>query len=181
VPSSCHHGASRLTIGLNGVVEALHGPLGLVEDAERRQAVERYVEAARVPVERAVADLMLAVTTAVGDAVAEHYRVRLVYGPDGLDVDVEPRGEQDPGSATDADWSAGTTDKITIRIPSELKEEVTRAAHAAGVSVNTWLLRAAAAGVRRPSLDERHREHLARRHERRGPGGRLTGWIGEDS
>jgi hypothetical protein len=171
-----------MTIGLDGIVEALRGPLGLVEDAERRQAVERYVEAARVPVERAVADLMLAVTTVVGDAVAEHYRVRLVYGPDGLDADVEPR-EPDQGSAAaaDADWSAGSTDKITIRIPSELKEEVTRAAHAAGVSVNTWLLRAAAAGVRRPGLDERHREHRARRHERRGPGGRLTGWIGEST
>jgi hypothetical protein len=167
-----------MTFGLSGVVEALRGPLGLVENAERRQVVERYVEAARVPVERAVADLMLAVTTVVGDAVAEHYRVRLVYGPDGLDVDVEPR-EPDPASPADADWSAGSTDKITIRIPSELKEEVTRAAHAAGVSVNTWLLRAAAAGVRRPHLDERQRAHELRRPERRGPGGRLTGWIGE--
>jgi hypothetical protein len=169
-----------MTIGLSGVVEALRGPLGLVEDAERRQAVERYVEAARLPVERAVADLMLAVTTAVGDAVAEHYRVRLVYGPDGLDVDVEPR-EPEPAPSADADWSAGSTDKITIRIPSELKEEVTRAAHAAGVSVNAWLLRAAAAGVRRPSLDERHREHVARRQDRRGSGGRLTGWIGDSN
>ena len=48
------------------VFEALKSPLGLVEDPERRQAFERYVEAARYPLERAVFDL-LSSSTALRD------------------------------------------------------------------------------------------------------------------
>jgi hypothetical protein len=73
------------------VFEALKSPLALVEDTEKRQAFERYVEAARYPLERAIFDLLSEAVAAVDKRVSEHYRVRLSYRPGALSLDVEPQ------------------------------------------------------------------------------------------
>ena len=138
------------------VFEALKSPLGLVEDPERRQAFERYVEAARYPLERAVFDLLSQLVTAADEQVSDRYHLRLSYTPGALKLDVEPvPGAADAESADDVpDWSAdGETEKITIRIPAELKDLATQAAASAGVSANSWFVRAMARAVR--AMDER--------------------------
>jgi hypothetical protein len=87
-------------------------------------------------------------------------------------------------------WSTteGDVEKITIRIPAELKDLAQQAAGRAGTSANTWFVKALARAVRnidvqtvppptsRPPNDwseERGRRHGAR-------GSRLSGWVGGD-
>lgn len=183
------------------VFEALKSPLALVEDAEKRQAFERYVEAARFPLERAVFDLLSGLVSAIDEQVAGHYRLRLAYRPGALDLDVEPLPEAEraqPDVADLPEWSAdGEMEKITIRIPAELKDLITQAATSAGLSANSWFIRMLARSLnvveverrrgyhRHPTdtvsgrfhdLDEEphHRPH----HGSRGPGKRLQGWYG---
>jgi hypothetical protein len=165
------------------VFDALKQPLALIESDERRRAIETYVEAARTPLERAVFDLMSQMAQAIDAKVSPHYRVRLGYAPGGLTVEVD----ENAGAAGDeAQWSAleGDVEKITIRIPAELKDLAQQAASKAGTSANTWFIKALARAVK--NIDVQTAPPAARpagwREERRGPqrGQRLSGWIGGD-
>ncbi|HLY83432.1 MAG TPA: hypothetical protein VKQ71_10635 [Acidimicrobiales bacterium] len=98
----------------------------------------------------------------------------------------EPAGD-DPGGGTDPtsnDWSAagvaavaafagdeGGMARINLRMPDHLKARVDQAAAGEGLSVNAWLVRAAAVAL--------ERAEPSRRLERRGPQGahRFTGWA----
>ena len=170
------------------VLEALRQPLALVEGDERRRQLETYIDAARVPLERAVFDLMSQLAQSVDERVDEHYRVRLAYQPGGLRLEVEEKVQE----GDEARWSAmeGDVEKITIRIPAELKDLATQAAARAGTSANSWFIKALARAIRNvdaqnaaPAWDD-ERE----RRRRRGPGesdrprggSRLSGWMGGD-
>src|SRR3954471_16957328 len=98
------------------VFDALKQPLGLVESDERRRIIEAYIEAARLPLERAVFDLLSQVVRTVDDRVGDHYRLRLAYRPDGLALEVEEKLQT---NGEEAQWSSmeGDVEKITIRIP----------------------------------------------------------------
>lgn len=60
----------------------------------------------------------------------------------------EPAADLDPwaGAADDAAMT-----RINLRLPQDLKERVEEAARAAGLSVNAWLVRSAAASLARSS------------------------------
>jgi hypothetical protein len=139
----------------DAVFEALKSPLNLVEDQEKRQAFERYVEAARYPLERAVFDLLSALVSAVDGQVQERYRLRLSYQPGALLLDVEPVPQPEGATTEMPEWTSasdGETEKITIRIPAELKDLATQAASSAGLSANSWFVRALARSLR--SMDD---------------------------
>jgi len=168
------------------VFDALRSPLGLVEDAEKRESFERYVEAARYPLERAVFDLLSQLVTAVDEQVSDRYRMRLSYRPGALELDVEPVQAAEEETAADwPDFSAadGETEKITIRLPGELKDLATQAASAAGVSANSWFVRAMARSLRvtdeppAPPRPPRPPEPPYGRESGR-PGKKLQGWYG---
>jgi hypothetical protein len=65
----------------------------------------------------------------------------------------------------------GTMSRINLRMPDRLKTRIEHAAVGDGLSVNAWLVRAAAAGLERTDA--------ARRSERRAPKGaqRYSGWA----
>ena len=118
---------------------------------------------------------------AVDEKVNQHYRVRLSYKPGGLEVEVD---EKIGGNGEEAQWSTadGDVEKITIRIPAELKDLAQQAASKAGTSANTWFIKALARAVRnievqggppppRPPFREERRS---------GRGSRLSGWVGGD-
>ena len=69
------------------------------------------------------------------------------------------------------DGEEGATARINFRLPEHLKARIEEAAGQAGLSVNAWLVRAAAAGL--TSDDGSHRT------DRRAPvsGQRYTGWV----
>jgi len=161
----------------DSVFDALQQPLDLVDDPERRQAFARYVEAARIPLERAVFDLLSATVDAVNAEVQAHYQLRLHYRPGALELEVKPQEEPRPDVAGTA-WqlAEGDVEKVTIRIPAELKELVVQAAGRAGTSLNSWFVRTLARTLR--DLEEGPPGPPP--PPRRGPGARLTGWIGDE-
>lgn len=79
----------------------------------------------------------------------------------------EPAG---PAPAADADQ--GATSRINLRLPDQLKVSIEEAAARAGLSVNAWLVRAAASAVDASGQDRRP----SRRAEP-SPGQRYTGWA----
>ncbi len=162
------------------VFDALKQPLALIESDERRRAIETYIEAARTPLERAVHDLMSQLAQAVDERVSAHYRVRLNYLPGGLSFEVDEKS----GNGEEAQYSAleGDVEKITIRIPAELKDLAQQAASKAGTSANTWFVKALARAVRNIEVQTAPPPPPGWRQERRGPGrgSRLSGWVGGD-
>lgn len=171
--------------------EALKTPLGLVEDGDRRAAMERYVDAARLPLDIAVYQLVSDMVSTVDDQLAPTTRTHVTYKDGALHLTIERREVEEPITLAEAEWTRpdGEMEKITIRLPGELKNLVTQAAAGSGLSVNSWLIRALAHAVRgalrNDSHDERHGyrgrrdEFRARQEDRRGGrGNRLSGWIG---
>ena len=159
------------------VFDALKQPLALIESDERRRAIETYVEAARTPLERAVYDLMSQMASAIDERVSSHYRVRLGYQPGGLQIEVD---EKAGGNGEEAQWSAleGDVEKITIRIPAELKDLAQQAASNAGTSANSWFVKALARAVRNIDVKTAPPASGLREERRHGRGSRITGWVG---
>ncbi len=160
------------------IFQALKQPLALVESDERRRAIETYIEAARLPLERAVYDLMSQLAGAIDERVGDRFRIRLAYRLDGLALEVE---EKVKNEGEEPQWSAleGDVEKITIRIPAELKDLATQAAQRAGTSANTWFIKALARALR--NIDVQTQPPSASwREERRRRGSRLSGWVGGD-
>jgi hypothetical protein len=103
--------------------------------------------------------------------------------PVDLPVDDLPEGDQDrepsgrpvtaAGVATPASIEAdeGGMSRINLRMPDQLKGRIEQAASAEGLSVNSWLVRAATAALERTDP--------GRRREPRAPlgGQRYTGWA----
>jgi hypothetical protein len=84
------------------------------------------------------------------------------------DAPAEPTASAAPVSPSPVDAEEGATTRTTLRLPDELKSRVEAAAAQAGVSVNTWLVRAIAA-----TLDGGTR-HTSRVET---SGTRVTGWV----
>lgn len=164
------------------IFQTLKGLLRVIDNDEKRRQIESYIDAAQVPVERAVFDLLSHFAEAVDGQVNAHYRVNLTYRPGVLDLEVRP---SEPGETPAEDWSSmpeGDVEKITLRIPAELKELATEAAARAGLSVNAWYVRMVARAVRTSDtppapMDEGKHSGRQRRH---GPGQRLSGWVGPE-
>lgn len=154
-------------------------------------------EEARALAERLFAPLAAAIRLALQDALAaavEEITVELAPGS----VELRLRGREpqfvvtsppadpsvdEPADGEDATLSAwvashpiaegdeGTMSRINLRMPEHLKARIERAADREGLSVNAWLVRAAAARLERNEGN--------RRRERRAPHGaqRYTGWA----
>jgi hypothetical protein len=76
-----------------------------------------------------------------------------------------------PGPIGSGDGEDGGTSRINLRMPEHLKARVEQAASGEGLSVNTWLVRAAGSALDRVEPG-RHRDGRA------APGpGRYTGWV----
>jgi hypothetical protein len=167
----------------DAIFQTLKSLLRVIDNEERRKQIESYIDAAQAPLERAVFDLLSNFAEAVDGQVAGHYTVNLNYRPGVLDLEVRA---SEPGEDQSDAWPSSMpeseVEKITLRIPSELKELATEAAARAGLSVNSWFVRVLARAVRSAEAPEAPRDDGPRygRHGRPGPGGRLSGWIGPE-
>jgi hypothetical protein len=70
-----------------------------------------------------------------------------------------------------ADADEGGTSRINLRMPDHLKTRIEEAASSEGLSVNTWLVRAASSTLDRAGAGGRREGRASR-----GPG-RFTGWV----
>ncbi|HEX3425776.1 MAG TPA: toxin-antitoxin system HicB family antitoxin [Acidimicrobiales bacterium] len=89
-------------------------------------------------------------------------------------------GDRIPDEASDAaaggisphpDGDDGAMSRINLRLPDHLKSRIEQAAASEGLSVNAWLVRAAAAALNRASADRLSEPHSARGSQR------YTGWA----
>ena len=174
-------GQQEHPLDLSAVFEALDRPLALIDSPERRAEIERYLQTARIHLERAILDLIAGVLQAV-NAANGGVRVRLQYeaGAPSIVVEAAEAGaanEQEPVFTVEGD-----VEKVTIRLPKELKELIDQAASLGGRSANAWYIRELGRSVSRFVRDEARREDDQRRHGRRGwrPGGSLRGFVGDD-
>ena len=162
-----------MELKIDSIIDALKSPLGVIDNPERRAQIEDYIEAARLPLERAVFDLLSQLAESVNDEVSAHYQVTLAYRAGVLDLTVRA------AEADDAAWSMadGEVEKITLRIPAELKEMAAEAASQASLSANSWFVKTLSRHLRK--VDESERARRRGRRARRHQGGqKLSGWVG---
>lgn len=155
---------------------------------EARAATERLV----VPLDASIRLALLEALTAAADEITVELapgsvELRLRGRDPEFVVTLPPAdpslGEQAEGDDTGMGWplgsavlaapegEEGSVARINLRLPEHLKAQVERAADAQGLSVNAWLVRAAAAALQRGES--------AQRRERRTPYGaqRYRGWA----
>jgi hypothetical protein len=172
----------RTNIDFAPLLAALEQPLQLVGESQLREQIQAYIGAAGPHVERAAFDLLSQAVSAVNDANPDQ-RARLEYADGKLFVSVEPAPDAEPETS----FNDSDLEKVTLRLPRELKELIDMAAGRHGISANNWyvreLSRTIARGVRdslRESTGEGRRQGR-RRGFYRGRGGSLRGFVGGDN
>jgi hypothetical protein len=166
-------------INLNNVFEALERPLGLVDNPDRRADMQRYVEAAKIHLERAIFDVLSEMAQAVNDAGAGA-RTRLEYQAGKLYLIVEGSPEEEAGPGAERLFSVeGDVEKVTIRLPGELKDLISQAANLRGVSLNNWYVRELARTISRQVRDQVREDQRQSRREQRHDRGGLRGFVGD--
>lgn len=156
-------------------------------------AAEAGGDEARALGERLIAPLESAFRLAVQDALvaaAEEITCELAPGsvelrlrgrdpefvvtlppPDRADDDSAATDHVEPPEPEPDPVDDGGVSRINLRMPDQLKARVDRAAGVEGVSVNSWLVRAATAAVERGVAAPRRESRTAR------GAGRYTGWA----
>jgi hypothetical protein len=118
---------------------------------------DSVAEAARRLARALEASLRVRLLEAMSEAASElnaslpegHVDVRIAGG------EVELAYVSGPPPADDAAPDEDLTSRITLRLPESLKARIETAAARQSVSVNTWLVRAAARGLDRPTFGNR--------------------------
>jgi hypothetical protein len=178
----CHHGIMNLD--------------PYIEDVRRQleAAAEAGGEDVRALAERLVAPLEAGVRLAIQDALAAAAEeITLELAPGSVEVRLrgrepefavslppaEPSAEEIAAAEDATEWRTAvrrgvggeaddaTVSRINLRLPERLKSLVEQAAAGEGLSVNAWLVRAAAAGVERadPARRERRSPQGPQRHQ----------------
>lgn len=170
----CHHGVMQLDTYVTQVQDQLAAAAALGDDRVREIAgslVNAAQPAVRLAILGALAAAADEITAALLDAPgAPTVGVRLDTDEIRIAVtgtEVESAQAAQPQRADEGDASA----RISLRLSEALKADVDAAATAAGVSVNTWLVRAASAALQ-PASGHHHggnRRQINAQH--------VTGWI----
>ena len=155
--------------------QALEQALELVEEPERRAALERFLRAARPYLEEALRGLLVEAAEAVNQATEGRYEAMVVSDSQGTRLEIAPRAEAEKAAEGPWPFSQEDVDRITLRLPGELKEMIARMAEEAGLSVNLWINQALA---RQFGAGQPAGEGHPGRHRRRGR--RMHGWVGPE-
>jgi hypothetical protein len=166
-----------MRIEIDGVFEAFDAALQLLPDEAQRDTVRRVLSVSRDSVQRAVHEVVSQVADEVNESSGGALHVTLHDVPGALDLEVNTTPLSAPPGEETADlFEDSEIERLTLRLPAELKDIAALAAEQAGVSLNTWLTRLVSReAVPRPG-SQPHGQH-GRKH---GPGGgqSVKGWIG---
>jgi HicB family len=167
-------------MNLTRYVENIHRQLAVAAEAggdEARALAERLVAPLDAAIRLTLQDVLVAAAEEITCELAPgsvELRLRgrdpeFVVTPPPVDL---PADDLPEGVATPASLEAdeGGMSRINLRMPDQLKGRIEQAAASEGVSVNSWLVRAASAALERTDP--------GRRREPRPPlgGQRFTGW-----
>ena len=161
----------EIPVDIAAIKLALQQPLAFVDAAERRSAVQAYLEGASFYLERALIQFMSSVAADLNnqaDLVA-----RVEYRQEAPCLVIERRGE---GLDESAAFVEGDLEKITIRVPRDLKSMIDRLASGEGLSANSWYIRELARTISRFSRDLQHEE--TRQGRRGNRSSSLKGFVG---
>ena len=164
-----------LPVDIASLQAALQGPLAFVAEPEKRAVVQGYLDSIDVFLERAVIDLLASLSGAV-NASENELTARVEYRPEGPCFVIEVQ-QQEPATEQAATFVEGDLEKITIRVPRDLKSMIDRLASGEGVSANSWYIRELARSLHRFGRDEAQAEARGRR---RGNRSSLRGFVGSD-
>ena len=148
----------ELPIDLDAITQSLERPLALIDNPERRADMQRFLDAANVHLERAILDLLAAALDAVNEA-APGVNARVQFAGGAPAIVVETSGAAAPAQEEPAPGEErlfetdGDMEKVTIRLPAELKDLIAQAASLRGTSVNSWYVRELARTVSRATRD----------------------------
>src|SRR5882672_6568504 len=164
---------------LRPYIDNIHSQLAVAAEAggdEARALAERLVAPLDAAIRLTLQDVLAAAAEEITcDLAPGSVELRLrgrdpefVVTPPPVDLpdDDLPEGDHAPVEADE-----GAMSRINLRLPDQLKARVEQAAGNEGLSVNSWLVRAASAAV--------ERTNPGRRREQRAPRGgqRYTGWA----
>lgn len=167
-------------MNLTRYVENIHRQLAVAAEAggdEARELAERLVAPLDAAIRLTLQDVLVAAAEEITcDLAPGSVELRLrgrdpefVVTPPPVD---SPADDVPEGVATAASLEAdeGGMSRINLRMPDQLKGRIEQAAASEGISVNSWLVRAASAALERTDP--------GRRREPRPPlgGQRFTGW-----
>lgn len=123
-------------IDLTPLQASLSKPLQLIPASEHREELQTYLDAALPHVERAVFDILSRVVSTLNESSRE-LEARLEYRAGGLHLAIEPKMDE----TSDAPFVDSDVERVTLRLPRELKELIDRAAGRSGLSANNWYVR----------------------------------------
>ncbi len=130
--------SQRFPLPMASLLAALEQPLALVEDEAQREKLRAYLDLVRVHLERSLVSVLSEVASRV-NAAQTQVEARVQFDNGAAEWVLEPK-EVNP--AQEAAWFAsGDQEKVTIRIPAELKELIGLAAGRSGLSINSWYIR----------------------------------------
>jgi hypothetical protein len=132
--------AVETKIDLQVLLDSTRQPLDLVETADSRAAIERYLQSSTLYLERATLGLLSTLATAMS-AGANGLIARVEHRPDGpwFVVDLEQEAEPEPD--LNLDLSPDRMEKVTVRLPEDLKDLIDQLAREEGFSANNWYIR----------------------------------------
>ena len=173
---------------LSPYVENLQRQLAVAADGggdDARALAERLIAALEAAVRLTLLDLLAAAAEEITIDLAPgsvqlrlrgrepEFVVTAAVAAEELSED-EDAGSQRPGPAAGfavLEGDEGAVSRINLRMPDRLKTEIERAAAGEGLSVNAWLVRAAAAALERAGADRQRMPRAPRGAER------YTGWV----
>jgi predicted HicB family RNase H-like nuclease len=170
----------RTPVDLEPLLAGLEQPLQLVGDSQLRDQLRAYISAARPQVERAAFDLLSQAVNAFNDANPDQ-RARLEYADGRIHVCTDPAPDAEPETS----FNEGDLEKVTLRLPKELKDLIDTAAGRHGISANNWYVRELSRTIARSVRDSfrgdagEDRRGGRRRGFYRGRGGSLHGFVGD--
>jgi hypothetical protein len=164
----------RTQFDLSRLLAGLEQPLDLIDSPQRKQELGAYVNAARPHVERAAFDLLSEAVAAFNDGSRER-RARLEYAGGRIELVVEPVNEANGGP--EQAFSDTDQERVTLRLPKELKDLIDGLASRHGISANNWYVRELSRVIRH-HVNDTVREEM--RSARRGYRGRssMKGFVG---
>ena len=122
---------------LRRIAESQKKALALVENPDRREVLERFLESSGPLVEAATREVLHELVEEINVQLAPHARLRLIQEGSNVVPEIVRLGEEiSRGRRRVID--RGTISKVLVRMPSNVKTRATEAAHKAGTSLNSW-------------------------------------------
>lgn len=171
-----------IPIDLAPLFESLREPLDLIESPDRRTDLDRLLNAARPSLDRAAFQMLSTVAREIS-ASDSGLTARVELQPDGARFVLES-GEPEAAEESSS-FFEGDQERVTLRLPAELKEMIDRLANLQGVSANSVYIRELARTLARRARDsvrEEFREartEMREQHRSNRRGSTLRGFVGD--